>query len=153
MHQKKFILSILNILTLCVVIVAVSVFFVNNARWIGFVLIILALLCMASLIPFKIKIKSIQPDIFFGLIDNGILAVLAIFGGHFAGITGAILGGVVGNAITDGIAGIFEGHSAERLRLLFVPEERTMLKSAVGKMTGCLLSAGIVLVIANLAGL
>src|SRR3989339_478559 len=149
MH-KKFILSIVNILTLCVVIAAVSVFFVNDAQWIGFVLIILALLCMVSLIPFKIKLRSIQPDIFFGLIDNGILAVLAIFGGHFAGVTGAILGGVVGNAITDGIAGIFEGYSAEKLRLKFIAEERTMLKSAVGKMAGCLLGAGVVLLVANL---
>ncbi|KKP37795.1 MAG: hypothetical protein UR28_C0026G0001 [Candidatus Peregrinibacteria bacterium GW2011_GWF2_33_10] len=148
--RQKFILSILNILTLCVVIAAVSVFFVNDAQWIGFVLIILALLCMVSLIPFKIKLRSIQPDIFFGLIDNGILAVLAIFGGHFAGVTGAILGGVVGNAITDGIAGIFEGYSAEKLRLQLIPEERTMLKSAVGKMAGCLLGAGVVLIIANL---
>ncbi|OIP56528.1 hypothetical protein COU24_01510 [Candidatus Kuenenbacteria bacterium CG10_big_fil_rev_8_21_14_0_10_39_14] len=148
--RQKSILSILNILTLCVVITAVSVFFVNNARWIGIVLIFLAILCVLSLIPFKIKLRSIQPDIVFGLIDNGVLAILAIFGGHFAGIAGAILGGVVGNAITDGIAGIFEGHSAEKLRLQLVPEERTMLKSAVGKMVGCLLGAGIVLAIANL---
>ena len=152
MHQK-FILSILNILTLCVVIVAVSIFFVNDAKWIGFVLIALALLCIVSLIPFKIEPKSLQPDIFFGVVDNGILAVMAIFGGHFAGVTGAILGGVVGNAVTDGIAGIFEGYSAEKLRLQLIPEERTMLKSAVGKMAGCLLGAGIVLIIANTLGL
>ncbi|MFH1187377.1 MAG: hypothetical protein V1688_00785 [bacterium] len=151
--RQKFIPSILNILTLCAVIAAVSVFFVNNANWIGFVLIILALLCIISLIPFKIELRSIQPDIFFGVIDNGILAVLAIFGGHLAGVAGAILGGIVGNAITDGIAGIFEGHFAEKLRLLLVPEERTMLKSAVGKMAGCLLGAGIVLIIANLLNL
>ena len=60
------------------------------------------------------------------------------------------MGGVVGNAITDGIAGIFEGYSAEKLRIQLVPEERTMLKSAIGKMAGCLFGAGIVLVIANL---
>lgn len=151
--RQKFLLSILNILTLCVVIATVSVFFINSARWIGFILIILAILCVASLIPFKIKVKSIQPDIFFGLIDNGILAVMAIFGGHFAGVAGAILGGVVGNAITDGIAGIFEGYTAEKLRIQLVPEERTMLKSAVGKMAGCLFGAGIVLVVANFLNL
>jgi len=148
--RQKLILSVLNIVTLCIIIAAVSVFFVSNARWIGIVLIFLAILCVLSLIPFKIRIRSIQPDIVFGLIDNGVLAILAIFGGHFAGITGAILGGVVGNAITDGIAGIFEGYSAEKLRSQLVSEERTMLKSAVGKMAGCLLGAGIVLVIANL---
>lgn len=147
--RKRFFLSILNILTLCIVISAVSFFFVGNGSWIGFVLIALSFLCVVSLIPFKIKLRSIQPDIFFGLIDNGILAILAIWGGHLAGVTGAILGGVVGNAITDGIAGIFEGYYAEKLRIELVPEERTMLKSAVGKMAGCLLGAGVILVIAN----
>ncbi len=150
--KKKFVLSILNILTLCVIIVAVSVFFIDNARWMGFVLIALSLFCVASLLLFNIQLKSIQPDILFGLIDNGILAILAIFWGHFAGVTGAILGGVVGNAITDGIAGIFEWHHAERLRSRQVLEERTMLKSAIGKMAGCLLGAGIVLLIANFIG-
>lgn len=148
--RQKFVLAIFNILALCIVIAATSVFFINEARWIGLVLILLALLCLATLIPFKIKLRSVQPDIFFGLIDNGILAIMAIFGGHFAGVAGAILGGVVGNAITDGIAGIFEGYSAEKLRLQLIQEERTMLKSAVGKMAGCLLGAGIILVIANL---
>lgn len=145
--RKKFILSVLNILTLCIVIAAVSVSFVNNDKWMGLVLIVLALLCVVSLIPFKVNLKSVLPDIFFGIIDNGILAILAIFGGHFAGVTGAIIGGVVGNAITDGIAGIFEGQMAESLRSKFITEERTMLKSAVGKMAGCLLGAGVVLAV------
>ena len=56
---------------------------------------------------------------------------------------------MVGNAITDGIAGIFEGYSAEKLREQSIHEERTALKSAVGKMAGCLFGAGVVLVIAN----
>ncbi|EKD33252.1 MAG: hypothetical protein ACD_76C00058G0001 [uncultured bacterium] len=148
MH-KKFILSVFNILTLCVVIAGVSVFFVNNDSWIGLVLILLGIFCLISLVPFKISLQSVQPDVFFGVIDNGILAVLAIVGGHFGGVAGAIIGGVVGNAVTDGIAGIFEGYSAEKLRTLLVSEERTMLKSAVGKMAGCLLGAGFVLVAAN----
>ncbi|MFA7298121.1 MAG: hypothetical protein WC010_00540 [Candidatus Absconditabacterales bacterium] len=150
--KKRFILSMINILVLCIVIFAVSIFFIDGSRWVGLVLIGLSLLCIVSLLPFNISPKSIEPDIMFGVIDNGILAIFAIFGAHFAGVTGAILGGVVGNAITDGIAGIFEGHHAERLRLKSIPEERTMLKSAVGKMAGCLLGAGIVLLIANFIG-
>lgn len=146
MH-KNFLLSVLNIIMLCIVIAVVSISFIDNNKWMGLILIILALLCIVSLIPFKINLKSILPDIFFGLIDNGILAVLAIFGGHFAGVTGAIIGGVVGNAITDGIAGIFEGQMAEKLRARLIPEERTMLKSAVGKMAGCLLGAGAILAV------
>jgi len=93
--RQKFIPSVLNVLTLCIVITAVSIYFIDNAKWMGLVLIILAFLCIVSLLPFKIKLKSTLPDIFFGIIDNGILAVLAIFGGHFAGVAGAILGGVV----------------------------------------------------------
>lgn len=145
--KKRLILSVLNILTLCLVIAAISISFIENDKWMGLVLIGLAFLCLISLIPFKINLKSVLPDIFFGIIDNGILAVLAIFGGHFAGVAGAIIGGVVGNAITDGIAGIFEGQMAEKLRSKFIAEERTMLKSAVGKMAGCLLGAGVVLAI------
>ncbi len=148
--NNKFFLAIINILTLCIIIGVISVFLLNDGYWIGPVLILLSLLCLISLLPFKIKWKSTLPDIYFGLIDNGILAIMAIFGGHFGGVTGAILGGVVGNAITDGIAGIFEGYSAEKLRLQAVSEERTMLKSAVGKMAGCLLGAGVVLSIANI---
>lgn len=145
--RQKFFLSILNILTLCVVVAAVSVYFIDKAQLMGYIMIILAILCVASLLPFKVTLKTILPDIFFGVVDNGILAVLAIFGGHFAGVTGAILGGVVGNVITDGIAGIFEGRAAEKLRSRFIAEERTMLKSAVGKMAGCLFGAGVVLVV------
>lgn len=148
--RKKLILSVINILTLCIIIGAVSINFVNDAKWMGPVLMILGLMCLVSLVPFKIKLKSTLPDILFGIIDNGILAIMAIFGGHLAGVTGAILGGVVGNAITDGIAGIFEGYIAEKLRQESISEERTMLKSAVGKMAGCLLSAGFVLTIAHL---
>ena len=148
--NRKFILSVMNILTLCVVIAGVSVFFVNNDSWIGLVLILLGIFCLISLIPFKISLRSAQPDVFFGIIDNGILAILAIVGGHFGGVAGAIIGGVVGNAITDGIAGIFEGYYAEKLRSFMVNEGRTMLKSAVGKMAGCLLGAGFVLGVANL---
>lgn len=145
--NKKLILSILDIITLCIVIAAISISFVENNKWMGIVLVGLALLCIVSLIPFKVDLKSILPDIFFGLIDNGILAILAIFGGHFAGVAGAIIGGVVGNAITDGIAGIFEGQMAEKLRSKSISEERTMFKSAVGKMAGCLLGAGVILAI------
>jgi len=148
--KEKFFLSILNILVLCVVITGISIYFLDKAQWMGYVMIILAAISLVSLLLFKIKIKTTLPDVFFGIIDNGILAILAIFGGHFAGVTGAILGGVVGNAITDGIAGIFEGGTAESLRSRMILEERTILKSAVGKMAGCLLGAGIILVIDSL---
>jgi len=75
---------------------------------------------------------------------------MAIFGGEIGGVMGAVIGGVVGNAVTDGIAGIFEGLIAEKARAARISDKRTMLGSAVGKMSGCLLSAGVVLSVGSL---
>lgn len=140
----------IKVVTLCIIIFVVSAFYIYDAKIIGLVVFGLGLLCLASLTLFNILIKNVWPDIVFGLIDNGILAIFAVIGGEIAGVAGAIIGGVVGNAITDGIAGVFEGHMAERLRESKISEARTMLGSAIGKMAGCLLGAGVVLIIANL---
>jgi len=148
--KKNFIIALVNVVILCIIIFSVSAFFIYNTKIIGWVVFGLGFLCLVSLNLFKIKIKNIWPDIVFGIIDNGILAIFAVVGGKIAGVAGAIIGGVVGNAITDGIAGIFEGEIAEKLREQKIREERTMLGSAVGKMAGCLLGAGVVLIIANL---
>ncbi len=139
-----------KIIALCVIIFAVSGLFIFNEKLIGWVVFGLGLLSLGALRLFKIEIRSVWPDIMFGLIDNGILAILAVLGGSIAGVSGAIIGGAVGNAITDGIAGVFEGHMAERLREQNISESRTMLGSATGKMAGCLLGAGFVLIIAVL---
>ncbi|MFA5773169.1 MAG: hypothetical protein WC908_00655 [Candidatus Paceibacterota bacterium] len=147
--NKKFIIAMIKVITLCIIIFAVSTFFIYDVKIIGWVIFALGLLCLVSLTLFNILIKNVWPDIIFGLIDNGILAILAVIGGAIAGVAGAIIGGVVGNAITDGIAGVFEGHMAERLREKKISEERTTLGSAIGKMAGCLLGAGVVLIIAN----
>lgn len=146
MNKNNRILVVANILTLCIIIFVVSFFFVYDAKLIGFVLIVLGLLCLLSLKLFQVTIVSTGPDIVFGVIDNGILAVMAVAGGRIAGVAGAIIGGVVGNAITDGIAGIFEGYWAEKL----IDDRRTILGSAIGKMAGCLFGAGIVLVISGI---
>lgn len=148
--EKNFIFSITKVIALCIVIFSVSAFFVYDVQIIGWVMLALGLLCFGTLKLFKIVIRSVWPDIAFGLIDNGTLAIFTVVGGEIAGVAGAVIGGAVGNAITDGIAGTFEGHIAEKLRKNNIPEERTVLGSAIGKMTGCLLGAGIVLIIANL---
>ncbi len=151
--KHHLIASILNVLGLCVVVLAVSGYFIHQAHLIGLVIIGLGVLCLLSLAPFRIPVKRIWPDIVFGMIDNGILAIMALFGGEIGGVAGAVIGGVVGNAVTDGIAGIFEGLMAERARAANVSDKRTMLGSAVGKMAGCLLSAGVVLFVASFLGL
>ena len=150
--KNKTLPSIINVIVLCVVVFTVSAFFVYDKKLIGFVLIGLGILSLLSLAPFGVKVKSLKPDILFGLIDNGVLAIMAVFGGYIAGVAGAIIGGVVGNALTDALAGIFEGYSAEKMRAHNYKEERTIISSSVGKMAGCLFGAGIVLVVMMLLG-
>lgn len=134
-----------NVIILSVISFAVAAYFVYEPRLIGLVLVALGLLCLASLKLFSVRIRSVQPDIVFGVIDNGILAVFALFGAEIAGVAGAIIGGAVGNAVTDGIAGLFEGYWAERTHT----SQRTVLGSAVGKMAGCFLGAGVVLALGS----
>ncbi|HXK38212.1 MAG TPA: hypothetical protein VJ579_04050 [Candidatus Paceibacterota bacterium] len=148
--NKRLIIAMNKVIALSAIIFAVSAVFIYNEQLIGWVVFGLGLLCLAALKLFKIEVKSVWPDIVFGLIDNGFLALFAVIGGSIAGVSGAIIGGAVGNAITDGIAGVFEGHMAERLREQNISESRTMLGSSVGKMAGCLLGAGVVLIIAVL---
>lgn len=148
--KKNFFIALIKIFILYITIISVSIYFIYNIKIIGWAIFGFGLLCLVVLRFSKILIKNVLPDIIFGIIDNGILAILAIVGGKIAGVTGAIIGGVVGNAITDSIAGIFEGEMAEKLRQNHIQEERTMLGSAVGKMAGCLLGAGLVLIVASL---
>jgi hypothetical protein len=151
--KNHFISAIIKIIILCIVIFTVSLYFIYNSQLIGWVILGLGVLCLIVLIPLKVLIHTIWPDIVFGLIDNGILVILAIFGGEIAGMIGAVIGGAVGNAITDGIAGVFEGYTAEKMRKNNISDKRTVLGSAIGKMAGCLLGAGAVLIIANLFNL
>ena len=78
----------------------------------------------------------------------GILAIFAIFGAELFGILGAIVGGLVGNAITDGLAGLFEGYEWQKTKKLKIKDKRTILTVAIGKLSGCLLGGGIVLTMA-----
>jgi hypothetical protein len=98
-------------------------------------------------------LSSTVPDIVFGSIDTGLLAILAVWGGVTFGIPGAIAGGVVGDALTDSVAGFFEGHIAEWLRSQGFVESREAVTTSLGKMSGCLLGSGVVLSVILMAGL
>lgn len=142
--------ALVKVFTLCIVVFAVSAFFIHDTKIIGWVIFLLGLICLAVLKLSKVKVKHVWPDITFGVVDNGFLAIFAIWGAEIAGVPGAIIGGVVGNAITDGLAGVFEGEMAEKMRANHISDRRTVLGSAVGKMAGCLLGAGFVLIVAGL---
>lgn len=67
------------------------------------------------------------------------LIIPAIIGAELFGAVGALAGAVVGNAVSDGIAGLFEGSISEWLHARGIDETRTMIGSSLGKMSGCLL--------------
>ena len=148
MNKEGFISALISVTIITIVIVSVMYFILNNNRLIGPLIIILGFI---PWIPLKLSgrtIKSTGADIIFGAIDTGFLGVAALIGANFAGILGAIVGGAVGDSITDGYAGLFEGKMATYLRKHGIDEARTPLSSSMGKMSGCLIGVGIVLTIA-----
>jgi hypothetical protein len=148
MKKRGVIGALISVITISIVIVSVISFTIYNTRLIGPVIILLG---FVPWIPLKIsgrRIKSAGADIVFGAIDTGILGIAALIGANFTGVLGAIVGGAVGDAITDGFAGLFEGRVAEYLRRHGIEEARTPLSSSMGKMSGCLIGVGIVLTIA-----
>jgi len=148
MNKEGIIPALTSLIIVSIVVISVISFVIYNMRLIG---PIIALLGFLPWIPLKIfgrTIKSTGADIIFGAVDTGILAVAALIGASFAGVLGAIVGGAVGDSITDGFAGLFEGKVAEYLRRHGIEEARTPLSSSLGKMSGCLIGAGITLTIA-----
>ena len=148
MKKEGFVSALTSITIISIVLVGVISFVVYNTKFVGPIIIILGFI---PWIPLKISgrsIKSTGADIVFGAIDTGFLGVAALIGANFAGVLGAIVGGAVGDSITDGYAGLFEGKMAEYLRKHGIDEARTPLSSSLGKMSGCLIGVGIVLTIA-----
>jgi len=115
---------------------------------IGPVILLLALIPLAGIMMARRSLRRAIPDLVFGSIDTGLLVIPALWGGILFGVPGAIAGGVIGDALTDGIAGFFEGSIAEWLRRRGVEESREALTTALGKMSGCLIGSGVVLSLA-----
>ncbi len=144
MKKESVMNGILSVSVLSVVLL-VSLSFVDGKKWVGVSFIVLGLLHLLVLRFFGRSLQSVWPDIIFGIIDNGFLVIGALIGADLAGVIGAVVGGSAVNAITDGYAGIFEGWAAEFLRKHKIRERRTAVSAAIGKISGCLLGAGIVL--------
>jgi len=118
----------------------------------GPVVLLLGLLPLLALLMARRRLSRALPDLLFGSIDTGLLAVPALLGAAAFGVHGAIAGGVIGDAITDSVAGLFEGSLAEWLRDRGFDESREAVTTSLGKMSGCLLGAGFVLSLALLLG-
>jgi len=148
MKKENIVHSLLSVIMLSIVTIGALLLVNYNQKNIGLLFVAVGLLHLIILKLFGVSFKSVWPDLVFGLIDNGILVIAAIIGADIAGAFGAIIGGSAANAFTDGLAGIFEGWTAQYLRQQKIEEKRTILRSAVGKMAGCFLGAGVVLIIA-----
>lgn len=148
MGRQSLIPAATSVIIISLVVVGAICLTIRNSKLIGPMIILLGLI---PWIPLRLSgrtITSTGADIIFGAIDTGILGILALIGASFAGVLGAIVGGAVGDSITDGFAGLFEGRVAEYLRKHGIEESRTPLSSSMGKMSGCLIGVGIVLTIA-----
>jgi len=154
MNRQGLLAALGSLATVSVVAVAAVSYVLYDVRFIGPVMILLGFI---PWIPIRVSgrtIRSTGADIVFGAVDTGFLGVAALIGAELGGVLGAIVGGLVGDSITDGFAGIFEGQASEYLRRHGIEEARTPLSSSMGKMSGCLMGAGITLTIAwTIAGL
>ena len=143
-----------SLITVSVVAVASVAYVIYDIRLVGPSMIALGLIPWLFIRLSGRSIRSTGADIVFGAVDTGFLGVAALIGAELGGVLGAIVGGLVGDSITDGFAGVFEGQASEYLRKHGIEEARTPLSSSMGKMSGCLLGAGMTLTIAwTIAGM
>jgi len=137
--RQKNTLEISIVILLSIIIGVIAFFSMRLGRYVSLVIFGLGLVPILIAYIFKINLKKMLPDIIFGLIDNLLLIIPAIIGAQLFGAVGALAGAVVGNAISDSIAGIFEGSISQWLHIKGIDSTRTILGSSLGKMSGCLL--------------
>lgn len=143
----------LYVLFFGLIVAVIGVVTLYNHYLMGPIVLGLTLVPMIGLFLAHRSFKSAIPDLIFGAIDTGLLTIPAIWGGLQFGVIGAIAGGVIGDAITDSIAGFFEGGIAEWLRNHNINTSREPIATALGKMGGCLLGSGLVLTTALIWGI
>jgi hypothetical protein len=137
--NKRNVLEISTVIIICIITIIIAFFSMRLGRFVSIIIFGLGLLPILTAYIFKISLKKILPDIIFGLIDNLLLIIPAIIGAELFGTAGALAGAIVGNAVSDGIAGLFEGSISEWLNIKGIDSKRTLLGSSLGKMSGCLL--------------
>lgn len=120
---------------------------------IGPVVLALAVFPIAGLLLARRSVLGAVPDLVFGAIDSGLLTIPALWGAMLFGTAGAIAGSIIGDALTDAIAGFFEGSVAQWLSKRGIRESREAVSTALGKLTGCLLGSGLVLSLALCLGI
>lgn len=137
----------------CIAIAVIGVITLKQRLPVGPIVLGLTVIPVIGIVLARRSLKRAIPDLIFGGLDTGLLTIPALWGGSMFGVAGAIAGGVIGDALTDGIAGFVEGGIAKWLRDKGVEESREPITTALGKMAGCLLGSGIVLSIALMIGI
>ncbi len=136
-----------------IVIAVIGIITLKNRFPIGPIVLVLSMVPLGGLLLTRRPLVGAVPDFIFGALDTGLLTIPALWGGVLFGVAGAIAGGGIGDALTDGIAGFIEGGIAEWLREQGIEESREPVTTSLGKMTGCLLGGGLVLTVALLLGI
>ncbi len=147
-NRQGIIAALVSAVVVSFIVIAAVAFVIYEVRYIGPAVFLLGFI---PWIPIKLSgrtIRSTGADIVFGAVDTGFLGVAALIGAELGGVLGAVVGGLVGDSITDSFAGIFEGQASEYLRRHGIEEARTPVSASMGKMSGCLLGAGITLTLA-----
>lgn len=120
---------------------------------VGPIVLAMSFIPMVGLLVARRSPVSALPDFLFGAIDTGLLTIPALGGGLYFGFAGVIAGAVIGDAVTDAIAGFFEGGVAAWLHKKGIDTAREPLTTGLGKMAGCLFGSGLVLTLALLLGI
>ena len=137
--------AVIRVAAIAAALAATFPFLQTNRLFVGPVVIVLGLVALGMIKFAGRRLHTVTADIVYGAIDGGILAIITSLSALYGGVIGAIFGGILGDAVTDSIAGIFEGHIALWLRKHGVKESRTPLSSSLGKMSGVLIAAGIII--------
>jgi len=137
-NEKK-IMEIIVVLLLSTFIAFIAFYSMRLGRFVSLIIFALGFIPILIAYFLRIDLKKMLPDIIFGIIDNLILVIPAIIGAELFGAAGALTGAIIGNAISDAIAGYFEGNLSVFLRSRGIDATRTVMGSSLGKMSGCLL--------------
>ena len=137
--RERKILEVIIIILFSAFTIVVAFFALRLGRFVSIVIFGLGLIPILLAYILKFDLRKLLPDFIFGLIDNSILIIPAILGAELFGAFGALVGAVIGNAVSDAVAGYFEGSISEWLRSKGIKAMRTVLGSSLGKMSGCLL--------------
>ena len=114
-RSEKKIMETIIVILLSIFVAFIAFYSMRLGRFSSIIIFALGIIPILISFFLKIDLKRMIPDIIFGVTDNLLLIIPAIIGAELFGAAGALAGAVVGNAISDAVAGYFEGNISEFL--------------------------------------